>query len=1207
MALKNFVTLFAGLAIFCLSMPMRINTAAAQSRNAPVAEGLFSEAKILMDQEGVFPREIRFPEGKGMPASSFFENYKKAFRLSDDNEIKPIKIFTDQLGQTHHRYKQYYRGVELAEVHFLMHEKDGLVFYAHGPLIHGLDLNVRPALTEAEALQRALARIGAESYMWQHKAQESHLKREQNNSEATYYPRGELRLSAGLQKRIAANFRLVYRFDIYAAKPLGRYDVDVDAKTGEVINVLSRTHTGDVAGRGMSFYNGSVPITVNDSLTSVVTGPSHWHLNSKNAFGGSGESWWAADPNIPGQGGYDNHWYEVLDTDAITLTGENPRLTFHHHYAVETPGGEPAGYDGWDGMNVRISTATDTVWRVLRNPTPAYTASSLYSFGVEFAEGPGVPGWAGRLNIWTQVSFDLSAYAGQTVRLRFAFCSDPALSTADGEFELFGWRVDDILVESSAGVLYSNNGVAAQIAPGNIAREATFIPGKYRLREAGRRITTYDARNGEALVNAVDFVDADSNFTDARAAVGVSAHWAAAGTYDYFFTKHARYSFDDAGGRIISYVHFGDNFDNASWDGIRMIFGDGPNNSIPNVANDIVAHEFTHGVTQYSANLIYAQESGALNESFSDIFGEAVEVYLEGAPDWLEGADAAPIRSFSNPNDFQQPDTYLGDFWLPVSDPFDNGGVHINSGVQNHWFYLLTEGGSGVNDNNDAYAVNGIGMEQAAQIAYRNLTVYLTPTSQYADARLGSLNSAVDLFGAASPQAQAVKDAWHAVGVLRPFLEPTVSISVDTLHFLAEAAVAADTAELVITNFGLENLRIDAIQIPAGAFQIMALPPLPVELEYEEELSLRVVFSPAAAGVSTAALNISSNDPAQPGKTVHLNGRGYVVHPAGDATIYSVTGRSAGGVLLILDPLTGNGNTVGATSFEELTGVSIRPSNSELYATIADNAKTRLLRIDAQTGEAFESATIAVPQLRAIAFDRNDNLYAARFTNGALYRIDPATAQATLIGSTGLNLLSGLAINPVDDALWGVNTGNSVYQINKTTAQATLVGNTGFNRVAEIAFDATGKLLGLNGFASNVVNELVQINPATGKGTLIGSTNFRTVYGLAIRGVITTAVQERPDEALPARFALHPNYPNPFNPSTAISFDLPRAGEVELAIFNSAGQLIRRLASEKMSAGRHVVVWDAKDEKGLTVASGVYVSILKAGDFTAQRKLVLMK
>ena len=125
--------------------------------------------------------------------------------------------------------------------------------------------------------------------------------------------------------------------------------------------------------------------------------------------------------------------------------------------------------------------------------------------------------------------------------------------------------------------------------------------------------------------------DTDVNFTDPNDQAGVSVHWATEGTYDYYLTIHNRNSYNNIGGTLFSYVHFDVDYNNAFWDGTRMTYGDGDGFWFsPLVGIDVIGHELTHGVTQYSANLIYANEPGALNESFSDIFGTAVEFYLEG-------------------------------------------------------------------------------------------------------------------------------------------------------------------------------------------------------------------------------------------------------------------------------------------------------------------------------------------------------------------------------------------------------------------------------------------------------------------------------------------------------------------------------------------------------------------------------------------------
>ena len=722
---------------------------------------------MIFDKNGKAANDIRFIEGKSIPLESFFEEYSKTFNWSNDNEAKSFRVTEDNNGKTHRRYKQYYKGIELADVQYILHEKNGQVIHANGSLIHGLDLNVVPTLSENEALQYALDNINAESYMWETEKNEAHLKKEQNNPDATMHPKGILMISAKNFELEKENFHLVYRFDIYAQKPMDRFYIDVDANTGEIINKISRIQSGDVPGQGTSVYNGVVEMVVADTAISS-NDPSRWHPDPWNAYE-NGLSWWCADPSYGNQGGYDNGWYEGLDTDTIFLIGSNLRLEFYHRYNVEDPAGATSPYNGWDGMNVRISTDNGATWQVLQNPVPAYTNSSLFSFGDQHGEGPGIPGWAGTLNTWTNVTFDLSAFAGQTIKIRFAFASDGALATNDGGPDLFGWQIDNIIVSNLSDTLFINDGVTDGVTTVNLVSEAAFIEGNYRLRQYGRGggIATYDAKNQTSYSLATDFVDDDTNFDSNYGKAGVSVHWALENTYDYYLNVLNRNSFDDNGGKMIAYAHFDNNWFNAQWDGSRMRFGDGTSNSIPLVSIDIVSHELTHGVTQYTANLIYQNEFGALNESFSDIFGTAVEFSaLSSGANWFIGEGGARLRSMSNPNQYGQPDTYHGQNWYFGSD--DGGGVHTNSGVQNFWYYLLSEGGSGVNYNGYSYNVTGLGIDAASKIAYRNLANYLIPTSEYDDARLGSIYAVQDLFGQNSTEFQSVIEAWNAVGVMKP-------------------------------------------------------------------------------------------------------------------------------------------------------------------------------------------------------------------------------------------------------------------------------------------------------------------------------------------------------------------------------------------------------------------------------------------------------
>ncbi|MFZ0389800.1 MAG: T9SS type A sorting domain-containing protein [Calditrichia bacterium] len=180
-----------------------------------------------------------------------------------------------------------------------------------------------------------------------------------------------------------------------------------------------------------------------------------FHQDDWMAYGGSGLSWWLADTTLGNDGGYLSHWYQVLDSPEITVNG-NATLSFVHRLKVEDPAGATAPYDGWDGVNVRISTDSGATWTVLQNPNPAYNTTSLYSFGEEWGEGPNVPGWGGAITTWTPVTVDLSGYTGD-VMIRFAFASDPAFDTNDDP-TMFGWQVDEIKVEEGGSTLYYNDG-----------------------------------------------------------------------------------------------------------------------------------------------------------------------------------------------------------------------------------------------------------------------------------------------------------------------------------------------------------------------------------------------------------------------------------------------------------------------------------------------------------------------------------------------------------------------------------------------------------------------------------------------------------------------------------------------------------------------------------------------------------------------------
>jgi len=334
----------------------------------------------------------------------------------------------------------------------------------------------------------------------------------------------------------------------------------------------------------------------------------------------------------------------------------------------------------------------------------------------------------------------------------------------------------DILFKNERIHTYDVEGTAETLYSGTKTITTDFTGRSYRLRESGRGngIETYDLNESTDFRTAVDFTDGDNYWNNVNPEVdeaATDAHWGTEVSYDYFLGEHSRNSIDGNGFKLKSYVHYGATVHNAYWDGAHLYYGDGGDFLIdPFTTLDIVGHEVTHGLTEFTAGLIYENESGALNESFSDIFATAIEFF--GKPteaDWVIPSGLAyhiPFRDLSNPKIKGDPDTYQGSYWYTGSN--DWGGVHTNSGVQNYWFYLLANGGAGTNDNGELYNIAGIGIEKATQIAFRNLTIYLWDDAQYADARYYSISSAIDLFGASSLEVQATKDTWDAVGVYAP-------------------------------------------------------------------------------------------------------------------------------------------------------------------------------------------------------------------------------------------------------------------------------------------------------------------------------------------------------------------------------------------------------------------------------------------------------
>ncbi len=509
---------------------------------------------------------------------------RQQLSLGTNDEMRPARLQTDQLGLSHQKFEQYYKCVKIEHAAYTVHTRGSQVESISGDYEAVPELSVQPSLSADAALRKALAAVGAQKYMWQDAAEEAGLKQREGNAKATYLPQGELVLVRDNRRNADGDGPLVlaWKFNVYAQQPVSRAYLYVDAKSGDVVL-----------------------------------------------------------------------------RDAI-----------------------------------------------IKHATPA-TAS--------FA----------------------TAYSGTRTL---------ATETATGGYHL---------------------------------REYT----------RGLGIETYNCKKSNSYTAATDFTDADNNWTAAEYNnanydnVAGDAHFGAEATYDYWKAVHGRNSYDNAGAKIKSYVHYDDvpggaGYENAYWDGAEMTYGDGATTFKPLTALDVCGHEIGHAVCENTANLTYANESGAMNEGLSDIWGASIENYTCAnlgltKSTWDIGEDimkqGGALRSMSNPNLYGQPALYKGKYWAATtsspSNSNDEGGVHTNSGVLNYWYYLISVGKTGTNEAGSSYSVAALGLSTAAKITFRMEDVYMTASSTYANARTYSIQAATDLYGAGSTQVQAVTNAWYAVGV----------------------------------------------------------------------------------------------------------------------------------------------------------------------------------------------------------------------------------------------------------------------------------------------------------------------------------------------------------------------------------------------------------------------------------------------------------
>ncbi|MBO2012781.1 M4 family metallopeptidase [Hymenobacter negativus] len=587
----------------------------------------------------------------------------------------------------------------------------------------------------------------------------------------------------------------------------------------------------------------------------------------------------------------------------------------------------------------------------------------------------------------------------------------------------------------------------------------------FRLRESvhGKGVVTLNALKSDNYGAAVDFVDNDNNWTAAEYNnanfdnAALDAHIGAQATQDYWTTVHGRDSFDDKGTILTSYVHFDDTpgdgvgLENAFWNGAVMSYGDGASHFRPLTAVDVCGHEIGHAVCSSTANLLYNSESGALNEGLSDIWGACVENHLDPTKQiWLIGEDIdklhAALRSMSNPNAFGQPDTYKGTSWY--NGTADNGGVHTNSGVLNYWFYLLSVGGSGTNDNNKAYNVTGITIGSAARIVYRAERFYLTANSNYSAARQATLQAAVDLFGLGSTQVEAVAKAWRAVGVEQTENAPTIS------NFSPANGLVGANVVITGTNLG-STYRVQFNGTDAVAATYTSLTSVTVKVPAGATTGT-ITLTTATGSVTTAgnftvltpgpAPTITSFAPAGgavQGGAVTLTGTNFT-----GATALSFNGAAA--VFTVL-----NATTI--TTFVPVGAGSgaLTVTTPNGSASITFTVLPAITSFTPLNGPGGTTVTITGTTLGAALNVKFNGLYATSYT---VLNATTVTAQVPLGATTGpltVRTPDGTATGPVDFTVTAALAFNSFTPTQGPIGTVVTIYGQGFTGTTGVAFNGT--------------------------------------------------------------------------------------------------------------------------------------------------------
>ncbi len=865
-----------------------------------------------------------------------------------------------------------------------------------------------------------------------------------------------------------------------------------------------------------------------------------WHL--MDAFGTGDSLWWCADTNLAG---YLSHWHVALETPSVTLSAADSILSFDLEMYAEGTGGEPDGYDGWDGGNVQISTDDGANWTVLSPDTLPYNCSSLYSFGYEFNMGPGIPGWGG-VQVG-DVEVNLAKYLGETVKIRFVFASDPGYDVLD-DASLYGMVVDSIDVAGNAVyngsaddglVSYSINAATGAYwsvyettdsipSPTHLARN--YVPGDTTY---AKGLEDYFVSPSITLPNEpatliycnfeffADFIDEIGEFPEVD-------YWRLEVSPDDGETWNA-ISNPTGDPALPNYVY---NQYIPAWYDFQYAYGESCDLT-PLAGKTVKFRFYFHSDTDEPGGhglmiddfVVYSQPDLPVPTSLSTAM--TAEGDVEISWDDMDGTYQLPKSFMATTPESETIGAYYAPGYTYFGDDSVAGyglGQEYTTGGKDFNFTSLDFALYNMNPYQDSISIALYGMDTALHTLYKSES--FIPDTVNSIQSLDISSEGID---------------WNGTFWVVVFWESSTRFPTCWID-------GGSGGKLYKPGVGFYNLSEDMVPIGASGYGEVTYSGL--EYNVYRRVSTETTLQPVAT-------NLATNN---------------VVDDAAD-------------------PLVEYAYSVAATQ-DQFEGQ--RSPESSIFVTPSDVEE--IAYDDGGIDDYFELGMDTMLVIKVTPSSYPAKLEALRFFGawaGDVYKIKVFADDSGMPGD------SWLKIEPPVTCIEGWNTFKITDPL--TTTSDGIVVRDGESIWIGVKGATPGDYpawLGLD--SSSPYSGLATIQVPGGGWTspvAIKSGN-PMIRGYFDTDIDTTSVSD----IVPASYELAQNYPNPFNPVTTIHFELKETGMTKIDVFDVTGRHVRTLVNSHMEAGAYDLRFDAS-----ALSSGIYFYRMTSGDFTRIRKMSLIK